>query len=124
MANELHYNDAAISGSTVYAVVWNEAGEAWNGSTFAIYTNTRDNFDIAATEIGGTGYFRANFPNPAGYRRWAWFLQVGISPSHTNDVKLREGYGYWDGINIVSQGSIQELGVDAQQQTRNAMKLS
>lgn len=102
MANELQYNDAALTGSTLYVVVWNSAGQAWNGTTFATYTSTRSDFDVAATEISGTGFWQANFPGTAGYRRWAWYLQDGGSPA-TTDVKLLEGTGYWDGTNILSQ---------------------
>jgi len=106
MSNELHLNDASLTGSTLYVVVWNEAGQAWTGAAFATYTTTRADFDIAATEISGTGYWRVSFPGTAGYRRWAWFLQAGGAPSHADDVKLVEGTGYWDGTNVVAQGSL------------------
>lgn len=106
MANELQFNDSAWTGSTLYVVVWNEAGQAWNGSAFATYTTTRGDFDIAATEISGTGFWRTTFPGTAGYRRWSWYLQAGGSPSHANDIKLLDGIAYWDGTNLVSQGSL------------------
>jgi hypothetical protein len=103
MANELALNSEAPTGSTLYVVVWNEAGQAWNGTAFATYTTTRDTFDIVATEIAGTGFWQATFPGTAGYRRWAFYLQAGGTPDHDDDIKLVEGTGYWDGTNIVSQ---------------------
>jgi hypothetical protein len=106
MANELQFTDEAITGSTLYVVVWNVAGQAWNGSAFATYTSTRGTWDIAATEISGTGLWQATMPGTAGFRRWAWYLQAGGSPSHASDVQVAIGNGYWDGSSIVAQAGI------------------
>jgi hypothetical protein len=90
MANETHLNRPALTGSTLYVVAWNQAGQAWNGSAYATYTATRATWDIAATEVAaGTGKFTA--PLPADVYAWEWFLQAGGSPSHDNDISLREG---------------------------------
>ncbi len=106
MAYELQYNDASLTGSTLYVVVWDAAGQAWNGSAFATYTTTRGDFDIAGTEIGSTGLWRASMVGSVGYRRWAWYLQVGGSPSHANDVKLLEGRGFWTGTTLWVQDGV------------------
>jgi hypothetical protein len=108
MANELTYTDEGLTGSTLYVVVWNASSQAWDGDSFATYTTTRGDFDIAATEISGTGLWQATMPGSAGGRRWAWYLQAGGSPSHANDIQVGIGDGYWDGSNIGSTATVGE----------------
>jgi hypothetical protein len=102
-ANELQWN-LGQTGSTVYAVIWNESGQAWNGSAFATYTSTRSSFAVSMTEIGTTGYFTGTFPGSAGARRWEYFLQAGGSPSQADDISIGMGSGYWTGAVLTSGG--------------------
>src|SRR4051812_22658040 len=94
-ANELQLNTGE-TGQTIYAVVWNESGQAWNGSAFATYTSTRSTFAVSLAELGsGTGYYTGTFPGAAGGRRWEYYLQAGGSPSQADDISLARGDGYW-----------------------------
>lgn len=98
MANELQYRNEGLTGSTLYAVLFNSVGQAWNGSAFATYTTTRTTWDIAATEISGTGLWQATMPSTGAAKySWAWYVQAGGSPSHTDDTEVGRGDDYWDG---------------------------
>ncbi len=107
MANELYYREEGLTGSTLYVVLWNEDGNAWNGSAFAAYTTTRGDFDISSSENGATGYWLASMPAvAAGNYRWAWYLRAGGSPSHDNDIELATGDGYWNGSDFGAAANI------------------
>lgn len=100
MANELILPPgSAPTGSGVYALVFDSAGLAWNGSAFATFTSTRADFDVAMTEVSGTGEFRGDMPGSAGQRIVVYFLiaaGVGQAPSAANDIRLGTVIGYWD----------------------------
>lgn len=106
MSNELQLTPGiAPTGSTVYAMVFDSTGQAWNTTgtpAFGTFTSTRGDFDIAMTEVSGTGLFRASMVGTAGFRRWQYWLQAGGSPSATADVLLGVGYGWWSGSALVS----------------------
>lgn len=92
MANEIQF-ELGETGRTLYAVVRNAAGQAWNGTAFATYTTTRGDFDLAMPEIGTTGsYGPINLPSSGEGRWWQIYLQAGASPSHADDVKVATGY--------------------------------
>lgn len=92
MANEIQYN-LGETGQTVYAVVRDTSGQAWNGTAFATYTTTRTTWDLALTEIGSTGHYGPiDLPGTGLGRWWEIYLQSGGSPSHTDDIKLAVGY--------------------------------
>lgn len=111
MANELKYESAGLTGSSLYVVIWDAAGQAWNGSAFATYTTTRTTWDIAAAEIGVTGLFQVSFPAVASGRyTWKWYLSTG-TPAH-DDVELAAGGDDWDGSNFGIGGIIQAVEQD------------
>lgn len=116
-AGELQFN-LGETGKTVYAVVWDESGQAWNGSAFATYTTTRSTWDIGLTEVGtATGLYKGDFPTTAaGRRRWEIFVDAdGGTPSHTDDISLATGMGSWNGTAFVNQtgDSFARLGAPA-----------
>jgi hypothetical protein len=85
MANEIHVNYA--SGSTLYAVVRNDAAEVWYaaGQTFETWgTGGRmaDDYDISLTDKSGSRYI-GDFDTsiPAGRYTVQVFLQAGASPA-------------------------------------------
>lgn len=96
------YSTLQVSSSgTNYAVFWNAAGLAWNGTAFATYTTVRSTFSQALTQIGSTGLYRLAIPAvPEGYIYWEIFNQVGGSPSHLNDLRISTGSGEWSGTEI------------------------
>lgn len=106
MSNELQLPPGiAPTGSTVYAMVYDSTGQGWNTTgtpAFGTLTATRGDFDIAMTEISGTGMFRASMVGTAGFRRWQYWLQPGASPSATADILVGSGYGWWSGSALVS----------------------
>lgn len=62
MASELKLN-GATTGATIYAVIENEAGQLWNGTTFEAFNAANwATYKVALTEQAGTGRFRADFP--------------------------------------------------------------
>jgi hypothetical protein len=96
MANEIFY-ELGTTGATVYAVVRNAAGQAWNGSAFVTYTTTRSTFWLQLPEVGVTGYYGPiSLPGSGAGRWWQIYLQdsgtsAGAS-SHANDLRLATGY--------------------------------
>ncbi len=85
------------TGQTVYAIVYNSYGLAWNGRCFSDFTDSRDDFDIPLYEVGTSGlYGPVNVPGCGTGRRWEIFLQSGATPSHTDDIKLAVGDIYGD----------------------------
>jgi hypothetical protein len=106
-ANELQLN-LGETGKTVYVVVSDETGQTWKpaSNAFVAYTTTRSDFANAATESpSGTGLYRRSFPATVGQRSWEWYLQVGGSPSHSDDIKIKEGSGYWGGSSFQTPGT-------------------
>lgn len=87
------YFNLGTAGASLYAVVFNDAGQAWKPATssFVTYTTTRDDFDVNLPEIGTTGYYGpVSLPGTGPGRVWYIYKQIGGSPSHTNDVLLGE----------------------------------
>lgn len=98
MANEFHLEDPGQIGNTLYVILWNEAGQAWNGAAFATWTGVHANFDIAAADSGGVGYFLASMPAvAAGNYRWKWFV---------GGVELASGSGYSNGTAFGAVASV------------------
>lgn len=98
-AGEIQFDDPELTGQTLYVVVKNAAGNALTtGTTFATYTTTRGDFDQAMTEVGVTGLFTYSFPAlAAGTYSWTVYQRAGGSPSHTDDIAIGAGAGYWNG---------------------------
>jgi hypothetical protein len=94
--------DIGISGRTLYALVWDTAGDIWNGTSFETYTTANyANYDIPLTELGtASGYYSAAFPTTID--NGLYFVsvrrQTGGSPSETDSVNAYGEYS-WDGIN-------------------------
>lgn len=96
MANELIINYP--SSSTLYALLFDSTGNAWNGSAFAApgSANWLD-YDIAMSEIAGTGIYRASMPAAAaGSYGWVVRKQAGGSPA-VSDIAVGSGEIEWDG---------------------------
>ncbi|MBW7991893.1 MAG: hypothetical protein FVQ84_17995 [Planctomycetes bacterium] len=90
MSNEIHidYN----SGSTLYTVVRNGAGEVWyaGGQVFESWgtgSRTANDYDIPLTDKGGSRYvgdFGGNIP--AGRYSVQAFLQAGANPADSDNL--------------------------------------
>lgn len=107
MSNEIQFNTNPPESSTIYVVIWNAAGQAYNGSAFATYNGTRSTWKQAMTETpSSTGRYLYTFPSvAAGFYRWEIYKQAGGSPSHSNDVRQAIGEGYWDGDAFAEQSA-------------------
>jgi hypothetical protein len=90
MSNEIHINYS--SGSTLYAVIRNEAGEVWysSGQVFEPWgtgSRTANDYDISLTDKGGSRYvgdFGGNIP--AGRYSVQAFLQAGANPADSDNL--------------------------------------
>jgi hypothetical protein len=97
-ANEVVFN-FNTTGSTLYFVDFNANGQAWDTTgtpAYETYTTARGDYDIALTEVSGTGLYRGSLPSSAGLHRYTIYLQAGGSPSATDDVAIAEGDVYFD----------------------------
>lgn len=98
-------NIGAPSGSTLYAVIRDEAaGTVWNGTAFEAWDDARIAFyDVPLTDRGGD-YYSTDFPAdiaPGSYYV-SYYEQAGVSPS-TADLKLpADEEVYWTGLVIES----------------------
>lgn len=111
-ANELHWD--YTTGSTLYAVIHNTAGQAWNGSAFATWTPNanRDSYDVPIAEVSTSGFYAASFPAGAtGQVSWDIYVQAGGSPDAAADTKIASGgSGYWDGDSFLTLNDAGVLG--------------
>jgi hypothetical protein len=99
MANELQTQYA--SAGTLYAVILNAAGQAWNTSTLAFENLTGgnwSNYAIALTEQISSGIYLGNFPSPilAGTYSALLRLRAGSSPA-VSDQQLGVARITWSG---------------------------
>jgi hypothetical protein len=94
-ANEILLLAPEYTGQTVYMLVLDETGQAWNGSAFATFTSTQSTFDVAMTEVSGTGLFRGSIPGTSGQRSVIAYLQAGGSPANTDQALMLDS-GYFD----------------------------
>lgn len=99
MANELQAY--STTGLTLYAVLLNATGQAWNGSAFeAVQAANWATYDIALTEAAG-GIYLANMPAvAAGAYSYAVYEQAGASPAIT-DMLRGTGSLEWDGSAVL-----------------------
>jgi hypothetical protein len=90
MSNEIQvdYN----SGYALYAVIRNDAGQAWHvaGQAFENWCtggHTADDYDIALTDTGGSHYLGSFDGNvPGGSYSIQVFRQVGVNPTDTDPL--------------------------------------
>lgn len=105
MANEIHIDYA--SGSTLYAVIRNKAGEVWYTSgqvfeTWGTAGRTANDYDISLTDKGGSRYvgdFDSNIP--AGRYSVQVFLQTGAYPADTDNF-VGGNQIIWSGTGMVT----------------------
>lgn len=97
------------SGRTVYALLENNQGRFWNGSSFEEYdTANRASYVILLTEAGvASGIYQGDFPvaiTSSGTYRYYCFIQVGVSPSES-DARLNTGRVDWTGSSSVGSAT-------------------
>lgn len=96
--------DAA--GNTVYAVLLDADGQAWNGSSFETLAGANwATYDIALTE-GGGGIYVGTLPTlAAGSYIFQAYRQAGGSPA-TSDTQISRREFVWNGTNEASLASV------------------
>jgi hypothetical protein len=91
------------SGSTCYALLFNDSAAAWNGSAFESYaTANLGGYALSATELGtASGVFAVSVPSlPAGVYGAIACRRAGASPAES-DPRVAVGVFSWDGSGIV-----------------------
>lgn len=96
MANELTI--AYPTGNTLYTILLDAVGQAWNGSAFEAPVDANwATYDIALAEAENTGLYRGDMPAAdAGAYSFDVRLQAGGSPA-TGDISVAVGLIQWDG---------------------------
>lgn len=112
MANELVVSYP--TGNTLYAHVLDSNGQIYNGVAFEAPVNVNyGNYDIAATEAGTTGIYRATMPVVAGgVYGFVFRRQVGGAPA-TTDPPVASGTIEWDGTDELSLYAINTVAFPA-----------
>jgi hypothetical protein len=95
VANEL-LTPKLVPDSTYYAVIYNAAGQVFNGTTFEAFTDANyATYDVALTELGtSSGRYAANLPGALSATTlysYEVLRQVGGSPSMADDVLEAQG---------------------------------
>ncbi len=109
MANEIHVD--YTSGSTLYAVVRNGAGEVWyvGGQVFESWGTAgraANDYDISLTDKGGNRYV-GNFDGniPAGRYSVQVFLQAGANPADSDNLVGGDEI-VWSGVGEVTSDKL------------------
>ena len=85
------------TGNTLYAVLLNNDGKAWNGSAFeTLSAGNWSTYDIAMSEGAGGIYTAAVPAIAAGQFAYVAYRQAGGSPA-TSDTQVAAGSFQWDG---------------------------
>ncbi len=111
-ANEVVFN-YGTTGLTLYFVDFNASGQAWDTTgtpAYETFTTTRGDYDIALTEVTGTGLYTGSLPASTGQHYWSIYLQAGGSPSATDDVLIGAGAGYYNGSALGDTAIISAVG--------------
>jgi len=100
MANELQA--FAATGATLYALLLDGVGRAWNGTTFVtIAGGNWTTYDIGMTEAAG-GIYLASMPSvAAGTYQFVIFQQAGAAPAIT-DTQRDTGDIAWNGSAVAA----------------------
>lgn len=109
MANELQ--TYATSGKTVYAILLNAIGQAWNTSTVAFEAPVNANwatYKLAATEQGTTGLFEASMPGAivSGKYGVLFYVQAGGTAAPSDGPPVAKGDLQWSGTAEIPLASI------------------
>jgi hypothetical protein len=93
--------DLSNSGITVYALIWNQDGQFWNGTAFETYTTANYlNYDIPMTELGtASGIYSVAFPTaiPTGLYYVSIRRQIGGATDET-DRNVGFGSYVWNAL--------------------------
>lgn len=124
MANNILGFPHSAAGVTLYAIIRNQTGEAWNtaGSVFQTYVTANiTDYDVALSQQGTASQFYAlTFPGAisAGVYYVAIYQQAGGAPAE-GDMSVGEGEVFWTGTALVNDAARLE-NLDAAVTTRLA----
>ena len=106
MANDVIGFPHSLTGDVLYALVRDDEGDVWNGSTFEAYsTSNLGTYDLALTEQGtASQYYTFVFPSAigAGIYYITVYDRAGGSPAE-GDLTIATGETEWTGSVIVAQ---------------------
>jgi hypothetical protein len=87
-------------GLTLYAILFDAAGNCWNGSSFATFDGDNDNFDLSMPEHATAGGHYASTaiagPDPGVYFAETW-EQAATAADRSADTRLGVEEIYWKG---------------------------
>ena len=110
MAAEIQFIDA--TGQTDYVILTNSVGQWYNtvGAAFEEFNPSNfTDYDIAATEDGTCGFYKANMPAvAAGFYNLHTRKRVGGAPAQS-DPATNVGSIWWDGTNVIFVGSLAQI---------------
>ena len=117
MAGELQAFSA--TSQTLYAVLMNAAGQAWNGATWETIQGANwTTYDIPLTETTA-GIYIGNMPVvTAGSYTYAVYLRAGGSPAITDTLKGLGGVD-WDGSSVIEVNELEVLILAIKDKTDN-----
>jgi hypothetical protein len=85
------------SGISVYAIIRDQAGLVWNGSSFEAYNSANwATYAVALVEQASSSYFKAAFPSAIAAGKYSWVIHQG-SPATLGDVAIDSSTIDWSG---------------------------
>jgi hypothetical protein len=101
----LHYNAA---GENLYAILFDENEDCWDGDSFEAFTGVHDTFKIAVVEEQNNVYkFSIDEDIKPGTYAVEFWKQIGGSASRVNDTFIEAQELYWTGGRFFPRDSIQ-----------------
>src|SRR5258708_33755780 len=94
------------SGISAYAVIRNNSGLVWNGSSFESYNSAHwSTYAITMTEQASSSYFNATFPSSIVAGKYSYVVHQG-SPATLGDPAINSRTLDWDGTKAVYVGLV------------------
>jgi hypothetical protein len=85
------------TGVIAYAIIRNNAGLVWNGSSFEAYNSANwATYAVSLTEQASSSYFKASFPSAISAGIYSFVIHQG-SPPAIGDYAVDRGTIDWDG---------------------------
>ncbi len=113
MANELF--TTGTSGTVIYALVFRDTGQVWNGTAFETYAaGNYANYAVTMSELGAAGIFIGDFPATivAGEYKLLYRRRVGGVPAENDAASGTDSKFSWNGSKILPRSAWAVVTVD------------